>query len=241
LLTVDQPFANHNGGMLLFDDSGFLLIALGDGGGGGDPQDRAENPNQLLGKLLRIDVDTTSSGRQYGIPAGNPYQAGGGAPEVYILGLRNPWRFALDSGLLYIGDVGQDQREEVTVLPASAAGANLGWNMWEGNHCFEGPCTTAGLVFPQVEYSHPVGCSVSGGFVYRGSAIPGLAGTYFYGDFCNGRIHSLVFEGGIVSKHLERTGEFGVVSQLSSFGYDGFGEVYVTSLQGGRVFRIVAQ
>jgi hypothetical protein len=241
LLTVDQPFSNHNGGMLLFDDSGFLLIALGDGGGGGDPQNRAENPNDLLGKILRIDVDTTSPGKQYGIPAGNPYQAGGGAPEVYMLGLRNPWRFDLDAGLLYIGDVGQDEREEVTVVPAGAAGANMGWNTWEGTRCFQGPCSTTFFHFPQVEYTHAAGCSVSGGFVYRGNAIPLLAGTYFYGDFCAGRIHSLVYDGAIVSRHFDRTDELGVVSQLSSFGYDGFGEVYVTSLEGGRVFKIVAR
>jgi hypothetical protein len=240
LLTVDQPFTNHNGGMLLFDDSGYLLIAFGDGGGGGDPQNRAENPDDLLGKILRIDVNTTEGGKQYGIPAGNPYRLGGGAPEVYLLGLRNPWRFALDAGLLYIADVGQDQREEITMLGAGAAGANLGWNTWEGTHCFQGPCFTTGFVFPQVEYTHAEGCSVTGGFVYLGSAITGLAGTYFYGDFCAGRIHSFVYEEGIVSKHFDRTAELGVVSQLSSFGYNGFGEVYVTSLLSGRVFKIVA-
>jgi len=240
LLTVDQPFTNHNGGMLQFDQAGYLVIAFGDGGGGGDPGNRAENPNNLLGKLLRIDVNTTSSGRQYGIPPTNPFAQGGGAPEVYMLGLRNPWRFDIDAGLVYIGDVGQGDREEVTILSADAVGANLGWNMWEGTLCFQGPCGTAGFTFPQVEYTHANGCSVTGGFVYRGSAIPGLAGTYFYGDFCAGRIHSLVFEGGIVTKHQDRAGELGVVSQLSSFGSDSAGEVYVTSLT-GQVFRIIAR
>jgi glucose/arabinose dehydrogenase len=240
LLTVGQPFTNHNGGMLAFDESGYLVIAFGDGGSGGDPGNRAENPNDLLGKLLRIDVNTTSSGRQYGIPATNPFAGGGGAPEVYMLGLRNPWRFDIDAGLFYIGDVGQGQREEVTILPATSAGANLGWNTWEGTNCFQGPCGTSGFIFPQVEYSHANGCSVTGGFVYRGSAIPGLAGTYFYGDFCAGRIHSLVFEGGIVTKHGDRSGELGIISQLSSFGYDSTGEVYVTSLT-GQVFKIVAR
>ncbi|MEX2252141.1 MAG: PQQ-dependent sugar dehydrogenase [Acidimicrobiia bacterium] len=241
LLTVTQPFPNHNGGMLKFDDSGFLLVGFGDGGGGGDPQDRASNPNDLLGKILRIDVNTTSPGRQYGIPPGNPFAQGGGAPEVYLLGLRNPWRFDIDAGFLYIGDVGQDQREEVTILPAAAAGSNLGWNTWEGTRCFQGPCFVGGFTFPQIEYTHADGCSVTGGFVYRGSAIPGLAGTYFYGDFCAGRIHSLVYEEGIAGKHFDRAAELGVVAQLSSFGYNGAGEVYVTSLQGGRVFKIVAQ
>ncbi|HWL50681.1 MAG TPA: PQQ-dependent sugar dehydrogenase [Acidimicrobiia bacterium] len=240
LLQVQQPFTNHNGGMLAFDQNGYLVVAFGDGGSGGDPGNRAENPNNLLGKLLRIDVNTTSSGRQYGIPATNPFAGGGGAPEVYMLGLRNPWRFAIDSGRFYIADVGQGSIEEVTIVSAAAAGANLGWNTWEGTTCFQGPCGTAGFTFPQVEYTHASGCSVTGGFVYRGSAIPGLAGTYFYGDFCAGRIHSFVFEGGIVTKHQDRAGELGVVSQLSSFGYDASGEVYVTSLT-GQVFKIVAR
>jgi glucose/arabinose dehydrogenase len=240
LLTVNQPFANHNGGMLMFDDAGYLLIAFGDGGSGGDPDNRAENPNDLLGKLLRIDVNTTSPSRLYGIPASNPFVGGGGAPEVFMLGLRNPWRFDIDGGLAYIGDVGQGAREEVTILPANAAGANLGWNTWEGTSCFQGPCGTSGFVFPQVEYTHAAGCSVTGGQVYRGVSIPGLAGAYFYGDFCTGRIHSLVFEGGIVTKHTDRSGELGIVSQLSSFGYDAFGEVYVTSLT-GQVFKIVGR
>jgi glucose/arabinose dehydrogenase len=240
LLTVDQPFTNHNGGMLAFDENGYLMIGFGDGGSGGDPGNRAENPNNLLGKILRIDVNGTSARGPYGIPPGNPFSGGGGAPEVFMLGLRNPWRFAIDSGLLYIGDVGQGDREEVTILPTSSAGANLGWNTWEGTLCFQGPCGVAGFTFPQVEYTHANGCSVTGGFVYRGTAVPGLAGTYFYGDLCAGRIHSLVFEGGIVTKHGDRSGELGVVSQLSSFGYDSAGEVYVTSLT-GQVFKIVAR
>jgi glucose/arabinose dehydrogenase len=229
LLTVGQPFANHNGGMLMFDDSGYLLIAFGDGGSGGDPGNRAENPNNLLGKLLRIDVDGTSARGPYGIPPTNPFPGG-----------LAPGRFDVDGGLLYIGDVGQGDREEVTILPATAAGANLGWNTWEGTSCFQGPCGTSGFVFPQVEYNHFEGCSVTGGHVYRGTSIPGLAGTYFYGDFCTGKIHSLVFDGGIVTKHSDRSGELGVVSQLSSFGYDAAGEVYVTSLT-GQVFKIVGR
>jgi glucose/arabinose dehydrogenase len=240
LMELVQPATNHNGGMLQFDESGYLVIALGDGGGAGDPQNRAENPNDLLGKLLRIDVNTTSPGKQYGIPPSNPYPAGGGAPEVFMLGLRNPWRFDIDGGLLYIGDVGQGSHEEVTVLPSTAAGANLGWNTWEGNSCFQGPCGRSGFIFPQVVYDHPSGCSVTGGQVYRGNSIPGLAGTYFYGDFCTSRLRSFVFEGGIVTKHMDRSAELGNVSQLSSFGYDSSGEVYITSL-GGQIFKIVAR
>ena len=232
LLQVTQPFTNHNGGMLAFDAQGYLLIAFGDGGGGGDPGNRAQNVNNLLGKILRIDVDNTSSGKQYAIPAGNPYQNGGGAPEVYVRGVRNPWRIAYDSGNLYVADVGQDVREEVTVVRSGIlAGANLGWRVWEGTRCYTGPCSVAGFVFPQIEYSHPSGCSVTGGLVYRGSAIPGLAGTYFYGDFCGGWIRSFRYENSVVGPETLRT-DLGTVSQLSSFGFDGQGELYVTSLSG---------
>jgi len=232
LLQVTQPFTNHNGGMLAFDAQGYLLIAFGDGGGGGDPGNRAQNVNNLLGKILRIDVDNTSSGKQYAIPAGNPYQNGGGAPEVYVRGVRNPWRIAYDAGNLYVADVGQDVREEVTVVRSGIlAGANLGWRVWEGTRCYTGPCSVAGFVFPQIEYSHPSGCSVTGGLVYRGSAIPGLAGTYFYGDFCGGWIRSFRYENSVVGPETLRT-DLGTVSQLSSFGFDGQGELYVTSLSG---------
>lgn len=239
LLELTQPFSNHNGGMLLFDEDGHLLIALGDGGGAGDPGDRAESPFNLLGKILRIDVDNTSPGKQYAIPADNPYVAGGGAPEVYVLGVRNPWRIDQDSGTLYVADVGQSSREEVTVVPTNAAGANLGWNTWEGTGCFEAPCVVDGFVFPQVEYTHGNECSVTGGLVYRGSAIPGLAGRYFYGDFCGGWIKSFKYENSIVGSHRSHDSDLGNVPLLSSFGYDGFGELYVTGISGGVVKKIV--
>ncbi len=239
LLEITQPFSNHNGGMLAFDANGYLLIGLGDGGGAGDPGDRAENPFNLLGKILRIDIDSQAGGKQYAVPPSNPFAAGGGAPEVYQLGLRNPWRFAVDAGHLYVGDVGQDRREEVTVLPGSTPGANFGWNTWEGSLCFEGPCVTNGFVFPQVEYSHPSGCSVTGGMVYRGNDLPGLAGTYFYGDFCGGWIKSFRYENSVVGSHRNHDSDLGAVPLLSSFGYDGFGEIYVTGLQGGVVKKIV--
>lgn len=239
LLEFSQPFANHNGGMLVFDDSGYLLIASGDGGSAGDPGNRAQNPNELLGKILRIDVDNTSGGRQYAIPADNPYRNGGGAPEVWVLGARNPWRIDFDQGNLYVADVGQAAREEVTVLPPGIqSGANLGWRVWEGTVCFTAPCTTSGFVFPQVEYSHAEGCSVTGGMVYRGNAVPGLSGTYFFGDFCGGWIRSFKYENGVVGQVSNRT-DLGTVPQLSSFGVDGHGEIYVTSLQ-GMVRKVVA-
>ncbi|MCI0544706.1 MAG: PQQ-dependent sugar dehydrogenase, partial [Actinobacteria bacterium] len=238
LIELTQPFTNHNGGMLLFDAQGYLLIALGDGGGAGDPGNRAQDPNNLLGKILRIDVDQTSPGKEYAIPVGNPFRDGGGAPEVYVLGVRNPWRIALDMGALYVADVGQDVREEVTVIGSGIPGSNLGWRVWEGTRCYSGPCFVAGYKFPQVEYSHPTGCSVTGGLVYRGSAIPGLAGTYFYGDFCGGWVNSFRYENSVVGPVTSRT-DLGNVPLLSSFGYDGAGELYVTSLQGGVVRKIV--
>lgn len=238
LLEFSQPFTNHNGGMLIFDDDGYLLIASGDGGGAGDPGNRAQNPHSVLGKILRIDVNTTSPGRQYAIPADNPYASGGGAPEVWIRGVRNPWRIDHDAGNLYVADVGQGSREEVTVLLRSQQrDANLGWRFWEGTRCYSGPCATTGYVFPQVEYTHQHGCSITGGHVYRGAAIQGLQGTYFYGDFCAGWIRSFRFENQVVSPTAVRS-DLGTVSQLSSFGYDGQGEMYVLSLS-GRIWKIV--
>jgi len=238
LLDLAQPFSNHNGGALEFDDSGYLLIALGDGGGGGDPGDRAENPNDLLGKILRIDVNETAGPRPYGIPPDNPLAGGGGAPEVWMLGLRNPWRIAMDGSRLYIADVGQNTWEEVNVV-SNGGGLDFGWNTWEGNHCFEGPCSPSGFVFPIVEYVHPEGCSITGGYVYRGRMIENLDGTYFYGDFCGGWVKSFVFDGSSATNHVDRTSQLGgSVGLLSSFGHDGFGEIYLTSFTGGRVFKL---
>src|SRR5581483_6930387 len=160
ILFVPQPYPNHNGGLVLFGPDGKLYIGLGDGGSGGDPENRAQNPDSLLGKLLRLDVD---AGDPYAIPPDNPFARGGGAPEVWALGLRNPWRFAFDraSGLLYIADVGQDAWEEVDVAPAARSGANYGWRLMEGAHCYHpDPCSPAGLVPPALEYSHAEGCAV---------------------------------------------------------------------------------
>jgi len=238
IFEFSQPHTNHNAGMLLFDGDGNLVIFTGDGGGSGDPLDRAEDPYDVLGKVLRLDVDNPSGSLEYSIPAGNPFVSGGGAPEVYVMGLRNPWRGDLDDGVLYIADVGQSTREEVTVIAGDQAGLNLGWNTWEGSFCFDPPCTVAGHVFPQVEYGRSSGCSVTGGFVYRGSDIPGLQGAFFYGDFCGGWIKSFRYENSIVGSHFDHTSTMGVVNRLSSFGYDGHGELYATSLQ-GVVHRII--
>src|SRR6185369_4121436 len=182
LLTIDQPFDNHNGGQLAFGADGFLYIGMGDGGSGGDPFGNAQNTNALLGKILRIDVNSTSAGKQYAIPAGNPFVTGGGAPEVYAYGLRNPWRFSFDTptSRLFVGDVGQDAFEEVDIVEI---GKNYGWNIMEGTHCYNATtCSSTGLTPPITDYSHSEGESVTGGFVYRGSAIPGMVGRYVFGD-----------------------------------------------------------
>ena len=236
ILFVDQPSSNHNGGMIGFGPEGYLWIGMGDGGGSGDPSENAQNPNTLLGAMLRIDVDGASP---YGIPPDNPYADGGGRPEIWSNGLRNPWRFTHDGGNVYIGDVGQNAWEEINVVGAGVPGVNYGWNPTEGAHCFDPPsgCSVAGLTLPVLEYGHSEGCSVTGGFVYRGSAIPGLQGHYFYGDFCSGWIRSFVY-GGAVTNATDWTSELGTVGSLSSFGVDALGEIYVLSLS-GTVSKIV--
>lgn len=232
LLTVAQPFANHNGGQLAFGSDGFLYISLGDGGSGGDPGNRAQNPGTLLGKILRLDVESGAS--PYGVPADNPFVGQvGWLPEIWALGLRNPWRMAFDrlTGDLYIGDVGQGVWEEVDFQPAaSAGGENYGWRIMEGTHCFNPStnCNMTGLVTPVTEYDHGLGCSVTGGTVYRGSHQQRLAGIYFYSDFCSGVIWGLQRNGpDWVSKPLLDT-PFGV----SSFGEDEAGEVYLLHYAG---------
>ena len=186
LLRVDQPFSNHNGGQLAFGPDGFLYIGLGDGGSGGDPQGNGQNPNSLLGKILRIDVE----GDPYAIPPDNPFADGGGAAEALLIGLRNPWRFSFDrdTGLLWIGDPGQNAAEEIDrVDPIADAGANLGWNVMEASQCFAQPnCVTGGLTLPIAEYGRDLGCAVTGGYVYRGEAIPDLRGWYLFSDYCSG-------------------------------------------------------
>ncbi|HET6521006.1 MAG TPA: PQQ-dependent sugar dehydrogenase [Geminicoccaceae bacterium] len=229
LLTVAQPFANHNGGMLAFGPDGFLYIALGDGGGAGDPRNRAQDPDELLGKILRIDVDR---GRPYAVPRGNPFAAaGGGRPEIFALGLRNPWRFSFDreAGDLYAADVGQRTIEEVNVI---RRGGNYGWRSMEGTRCFRPPtdCDRTGLRPPIAEYAHGGGrCSVTGGYVYRGRAVPALTGTYVYGDYCSGEVFGLRMRRPAV---LLRTN-----LRIASFGEDEAGELYVVD-RGGGVHRI---
>ncbi len=241
VLTAQQPFENHNGGQIAFGPDGFLYIGLGDGGSGGDPQGRGQDLSDLLGSILRVDVQ---SGSSYTVPADNPFVSrAGAAPEVWSYGLRNPWRFSFDrsTGDLYIGDVGQGAWEEIDVAPAAdgaGKGVNFGWNLMEGTHCYaSNPCTQFGLTPPVLEYGHNQGCSVTGGYVYRGAAIPDLQGHYLYADFCEGWVRSFRYQNGRASGQADwpslRPG-----GGVPSFGEDAAGELYVLSTNGG-VYRIV--
>lgn len=241
LLIVPQPFANHNGGQLAFGPDGFLYIGMGDGGSGGDPQNNAQNPASLLGKMLRIDVESAPDpGLAYAIPATNPFaQTTGFRGEIWALGLRNPWRFSFDrlTADLYIGDVGQGSFEEVDFQAAgSAGGENYGWRIMEGAHCFDPAiCSQAGLVLPVAEYDHGQGCSITGGFVYRGQAFPALQGFYLYADFCSGRFWSLKRDGTAWQNSLLLVEPH----SISSFGEDEAGNLYAADLAAGVVYEIV--
>lgn len=244
LLHQPQPFSNHNGGAVEIGPEGHLHIGLGDGGSRSDPLDSGQDSFTWLGAVLRIDP-TPDEVEPYSIPAGNPFAgagagAGGGAPEVFISGVRNPWRFSFDrlTGDLWIADVGQDAYEEVDLLPAAgngAAGANLGWRLREGLHAFSGD-RPAGNVDPVWEYGRDAGCSVTGGYVYRGSAIPELVGSYVFGDWCTARIWALSLAGGIVT--FRDLGVDVPGGDLVAFGQDAAGELYTISLA-GPIARIV--
>lgn len=236
VFTVDQPFSNHNGGMIAFGSDGYLYIAMGDGGGTGDPNHLAQNLESALGKILRIDVD------MYPTPVpGNRTVTGGENPHVWDWGLRNPWRFGFDrsTGDLYIGDVGQNAFEEINIEGPAQGLKNYGWRITEGNHCFHpsSGCDSSGLTLPKLEYDHSIGTCVTGGYVYRGSEFPSLYGRYFYGDFVTGRLWSFVYEGGVVRDRIEHTGETGFFGNISSFGEDSNGELYLVDY-GGRILRI---
>ncbi len=240
LLAVAQPYANHNGGGLAFDNAGKLLVALGDGGSGGDPLGNGQRLDTLLGKILRLDVD---AGAPYAIPDDNPFRGRAGArPEIWAYGLRNPFRIAVDrpTGDLYIGDVGQNRVEEIDVgLAARRGGENYGWNVTEGTQCFSpaSGCDRSGQTPPVHEYGHSEGCSVTGGVVYRGCRLPDLAGTYFFGDFCTGLVRSFRLEGGQATGLRDWTAGLRGIDSPTAFGLDAAGEVYVVDYD-GEVWRL---
>jgi len=240
LLTETQPFANHNGGGLAFDNSGRLLIALGDGGSGGDPLGNGQKLDTLLGKILRIDVD---AGTPYAVPADNPFRGTpGAAPEIWAYGLRNPFRIAVDrpSGDLYVGDVGQNRIEEIDVgLASRRGGENYGWNVTEGSQCYSpsSGCNRTGLTPPVYEYTHSEGCSVTGGAVYRGCRMPDLAGTYFFGDYCTGLVRSFRLASGQATDVRNWAAGLRGINSPASFGLDAEGEVYVVDYD-GEVYRL---
>ena len=235
ILSVEQPFGNHNGGQIAFGPDGYLYVGLGDGGSGGDPLGHGQNTQSLLGSMLRIDVgDGTST--SYTIPEENPFVDGGGAEEVYAYGLRNPWRWSFDreEGTLWLGDVGQGQYEEINII---SKGGNYGWNIMEAGHCFESSsCDQTGFVLPVTEYDHSEGFSVTGGYVYRGDSIAFLRGQYLYGDFGSGKVWGLTetAPGEYTSEELLTTN-----LNIASFAEDHYGELYVIGL-GGEIRQIVA-
>ncbi|MGH2415911.1 MAG: PQQ-dependent sugar dehydrogenase, partial [Microcystaceae cyanobacterium] len=255
ILTINQPEVNHNGGWLNFGKDGFLYWASGDGGGNGYQQgnrDLSHNSqvitDNLLGKILRIDIngdDFPDPNRNYAIPSSNPFVNKTGDDEIWAYGLRNPWRPTFDqlTGDLYIADVGQSKWEEINFQPASSKGGeNYGWNRYEGNHSYKPVGSSAGLTFPIYEYSHSLGQSITGGYVYRGSASE-LSGTYFFGDFNSGKIWSFKYLNNSISQFTDRTAEFtpptgqGAIGNISSFGEDAAGNLYVIDYD-GEIFRL---
>ncbi len=231
-LKVDQPYSNHNGGQLVFGPDGKLYIGLGDGGSHDDPHGNGQNRRVPLGKMLRLDVDAP----QFSL-------------ETHLIGLRNPWRYSFDraTGDLYIADVGQNKYEEIDVLAAADAlrgGQNFGWNRMEGLHCFpHATCDQSGLTLPVVEYSHRAGCSITGGFVYRGKALPMLDGVYFYSDFCTAILRGFRYKAGKVQDHQDYKKAFDPdyhLAQIDTFGEDAAGELYLVSLE-GTIYKLVAK
>jgi glucose/arabinose dehydrogenase len=242
LLQQEQPFPNHNGGSLIFGPDNYLYIGFGDGGSQGDPNGNGQRLDTWLGKILRIEVDPAfvPEGEAYAIPEDNPFVDDPGAlPEIWAYGLRNPWRFSFDreTGDVWIADVGGTQLEEVNYAPLTdAAGVNYGWSVTEGTSChIEPACDTAGFTLPVFEYTHDFGCSITGGYVYRGEDMPDLAGTYLFADYCSG----LLWGGG-----LDASGAWAMSApietglSISSFGEDDAGNVYLTDLSGGTVYQV---
>jgi len=239
MLEIPQPYSNHNGGQIAFGPDGYLYVAMGDGGSGGDPLGNGQDRSTLLGSILRINVDAPSEGREYGIPVDNPFVGNvqGHREEIYAYGLRNPWRFSFDSvtGWLWTGDVGQSTMEEIDIIEK---GGNYGWNIMEGNRCYSPSdgCNKTGLKLPLWEYGHDLGTSVTGGFVYRGSMFPDLLGSYIYGDYGSGRIWALKYNGvdAPVNMELLETG-----LNIASFGVDAKNEVYICAFD-NKIYKLTS-
>ena len=245
LMTIDQPFSNHNGGCLRFGPDGYLYIGMGDGGSGGDPNGYAQNltvdtanPTRVfLGKMLRLDVDTTNGPLNYGIPPSNPYASTAGIREIWAYGLRNPWKFSFNrlNGDLWIGDVGQVSIEEVNKITAPLpTGLNFGWRCYEGNSTYNtsGCAAMSTMVFPVAQYDHSTGCSITGGYFYTGSMYPNFANKYFYTDYCDNKIRTLNASN-VVTTTASFTGNF------SAFGEDAAGELYVAGIGNGTIYKII--
>lgn len=244
LMKINQPFPNHNGGQIAFGPDGYLYIGMGDGGSGGDPQGNGQDLQSLLGAMLRLDVSRVDEGRNYAIPETNPFRGeDDGRAEIWSYGLRNPWRFSFDrlTGDLYIGDVGQNRWEELNFQPSqSAGGHNYGWNITEGSHCFRNrfSCDKAGLELPIFEFSHEFGaCTIVGGYAYRGNLLSELQGNYFFADFCNGQIWQLALDD---DGRWIQMGSMNAGFQVSSFGEDSEGELYILDYDDGRILQFRA-
>jgi glucose/arabinose dehydrogenase len=241
LLRIDQPYPNHNGGAVAFGPDGYLYISTGDGGSGGDPHDNGQRLDTLLGKILRIDVDGATGDARYAVPPDNPFvDVADAAPEIWLLGLRNPWRMSFDreTGDLWIGDVGQGEWEEVDVARGGVGGLNFGWRRVEGFECFDGDdCDDPSYVMPVTAYGHDLGCSVVGGIVYRGTDQPLLTGGYIYSDWCGGNVWLLdpIGDGPVDGRLVVEPGR-----GISAIGEDESGEPYATDLDAGELLRIVA-
>ena len=241
LMRIKQPYSNHNGGQLAFGPDGYLYIGMGDGGAANDPHGHGQNRATLLGALLRIDINRGSRNRRYAIPRDNPYRRHAGhRPEIWAYGLRNPWRFSFDSatGQLYLADVGQDAEEEINII---RKGGNYGWNIMEGKRCtpdVNADCRQTGLLRPIHSYTHDIGRSITGGFVYRGRAIPALVGTYLYADYVSGRLMGLRYTGHRLLAH-KQLGHYPNI-HISSFGESEARELYIADHRGGVIYRLVA-
>lgn len=242
IITIPQPFSNHNGGSLRFGPDGYLYIGMGDGGSGGDPGNRAQNINENLGKMLRIDVNTVSGILNYGIPSDNPYVGVEGNDEIWATGLRNPWKFTFDkdNGDLWIADVGQGVVEEINHVSSTAAGLNYGWKCYEGNNVYSAGCADPNVTytFPVASYPHSGGfpCySITGGYVYRGTQYPNMLGKYYFADYCINRIGMV----NTTTNAVTYSAFFNNISGYTTFGQDIGGELYVAAADQGRIYRIV--